>query len=379
MRHNVALLRALIPPGTRLCAAVKANAYGHGARTVIPLLSEHVDCFGVATPAEATELLEMGCRTPILVFFSVGACQGSAELHGVVEDLVARDVWLTVTCLADAELVAAAAARVGRPAGVHVKVDSGMGRSGLSPEALPAVVESIRAKPGLRLVGIYTHFAVAEEADKTYTLWQLRRFLGGIRASNVQGALLHSANSAATIDLPQSHLGMVRPGLAVYGYQPSDQMHVRLPLRPVLRLTARLAHVTCVRAGCGCGHALAYTFARDGRGGLVPVGYGDGYPRSLSNKACMRVAGKDAPVRGQVSMDQTIIDLTDIPSAKVGDEVEVISSDPLAPNSVESLARLAGTIPYEITSRMGPRVDRVPVEEWSGGSTPGGRRNDVDA
>jgi len=167
------------------------------------------------------------------------------------------------------------------------------------------------------------------------------------------------------VDLPETHLEMVRPGIAVYGYQPSDEMHVRLPLQPCLRLTGRLMQVRPMPAGSRCGYGLRHTFERDSRVGLVPVGYADGYLRCLTNKTVMRVRGQLVPARGTISMDQTIVDLTDVPSAAVGDEVEIISPDPADPHSVENLARLAGTIPYEITCRLGDRVRRRLVESFA--------------
>jgi alanine racemase len=176
------------------------------------------------------------------------------------------------------------------------------------------------------------------------------------------GLIRHAANSAATIDLPQSHFDMVRPGIALYGYQPSDAMHRKLPLRPALRLVGRLMQTKTLPAGSACGYGLTHTFRRDSVVGLVPIGYGDGYLRCLSNRASVRVAGRDVPVCGRVSMDQIIVDLTDAPAARVGDEAEVISNDPSTPHSVENLARLAGTIPYEITCRLGRRVKRVLVD-----------------
>jgi alanine racemase len=155
---------------------------------------------------------------------------------------------------------------------------------------------------------------------------------------------------------------MVRPGIAVYGYQPSDTMHTKLPLRPCLRLWGRLMQIKEVPAGARCGYGLTHTFESPARLGLVPVGYADGYPRSLSNRSVMRVRGRDAPVRGRVSMDQTIVDLTDVPDAAINDPVEIISPEPAAPNSVANLARQAGTIPYELTCRLGRRVRRVLVD-----------------
>ncbi|MCD6303773.1 MAG: alanine racemase, partial [Planctomycetes bacterium] len=175
------------------------------------------------------------------------------------------------------------------------------------------------------------------------------------------GLCLHAANSAATIDLPETHLDMVRPGIAIYGYQPSDQMHAHLALRPAMRLTGRLMQKKTLPAGQSCGYGLTYTFTEPTPVGLVPVGYADGYLRSLSNRATMRIRGQDVPVRGRVAMDQVIVDLSAVPDAAIGDEVEIISNEPADPHSVENLARLCGTIPYELTCRLGNRARRVPV------------------
>jgi len=220
---------------------------------------------------------------------------------------------------------------------------------------------------------MYTHFACADETDKSSTLEQFSRFMAAVAASGGRESLtLHCANSSAIIDLPQTHLDMVRPGIAMYGYQPSDEMHNRLPLRPILRLTGTLMQIKTLPAGSRCGYGLEHAFRRDSRVGLVPIGYADGYFRCLwtrsrngdvaTSPAVMRVAGRNAPICGRVSMDQTIIDLTDMPQAHVGDEVEIYSNDPSAPNSVENLARLAGTIPYELTCCLGRRVRRKLVD-----------------
>jgi alanine racemase len=238
-----------------------------------------------------------------------------------------------------------------------------MGRSGVLPEAAPALVSRLRAGGNVCLTGLYTHLATADETDKKYARSQFRRMMGVVESCGGRSGLtLHAANSAATIDLPETHLDMVRPGIAMYGYQPSEDMHNRLPLRPAMRLTGRLMQIKTLPAGSRCGYGLTYAFPRDARVGLVPIGYGDGYFRSLSNRASMRVRGQDVPIRGRVSMDQTILDLTGLPEARVGDEVEILSGDPTAAHSVENLAQLAETIPYELTCRLGRRVRRVLVD-----------------
>jgi alanine racemase len=236
-----------------------------------------------------------------------------------------------------------------------------MTRSGVLADRAPALIHQARRQSGVALSGLYTHYAVADAADKTFTREQLARFHAAVRGAgdDAKGLMLHTAASAATIDLPETHLDMVRVGTACYGYQPSDEMQKRLPLRPALRVVARLTQVKEVPAGSRVGYGLTHRFETSARIGLVPIGYADGYRRNLSNQAVMRVHDKFARVLGRVCMDQTIIDLSELPQAKVGDEVEIASSLTDAPNSVENLARLAGTIPQEITCGFGTRVRRI--------------------
>ncbi|MFB3890529.1 MAG: alanine racemase [Phycisphaerae bacterium] len=366
--HNLELLRGMTAPGVKLCAVVKADCYGHGLEVLLNPIAAHADCLAVATPQEAVQLRDLGYERPVLAFFSPCAYAAGRELAAALEELVARRITMTLTSEADLAPVAQAAARVGATAEAHLKIDTGMGRSGAPADSAAALIERIRATPGVKLTGAYTHLASADEADKSSAIGQLSRFVtavgagGGRRTETSKGLTLHAANSAAIIDLPQAHLDMVRAGIAMYGYQPSGQMRNRPPLRPLLRLTGPLMQVKTLPAGSACGYGLTRTFDRDTRVGLVPVGYADGYFRCLSNKAAMRVGGREAPVLGRVSMDQTIIDLTAVPLAKVGDEVEILSDDPSAPNSVEGLAALAGTISYEITCRLGRRIRRVLID-----------------
>lgn len=363
LKANVALLRRHLSRGTKICIAAKADCYGHGLTPAAKPLGDMADWLGVATPEEAIALRASGYKRPILVFFSAAIVGCGQDAEDALRELVATGVTLTVTSAEEVAMIARAAARQGIEAAVHVKVDSGMGRSGVVPAYLPPLADAIRREKAVRLAGIYTHFAVAESAEKMYTLWQLRRFLAAVEASGGRkGLLLHAANSAAAIDLPETHLDMVRPGIAVYGCQPSDEMLTKLPLRPALRLVSRLMQVKRLPEGSRCGYGLRYTFARGSLVGLVPIGYGDGYLRCLSDKSSVGVRGRLVPVRGAVSMDQILVDLTEVPGASVGDEVEVISPEPGAANSVENLARLAGTIPYELLCRLGSRVHREILE-----------------
>jgi alanine racemase len=363
VRTNLDLLRKCLKPGVKLCAVVKADCYGHGLDLLLPLLSQKADCLGVATPEEAIHLRRLGYKRPILSFFSACAYTDGQELRDALDEMIVHNVTLTVVSAEEAQAVAESAARVSATAHVHMKVDSGMGRSGVSWTEAAALARRIAREDAVQLTGVYTHFATADETDKSYAREQLANFLSAVKDCGDRTKLtIHAANSAAAIDLPESHFDMVRPGIALYGYQPSDEMQRRLPLQPAMRLWGRLMQIKNVPAGNRCGYGLTYRFERPSRVGLVPVGYGDGYFRSLSNKASMRIAGRDVPIRGRVSMDQIIIDLTDLPQARVGDVVEIFSSDTAAPNSVANLARLAETIPYEITCRLGKRVRRVLAE-----------------
>ena len=370
---NLALLRGLLDPATRICAVVKADCYGHSIDLLAPVLAKAADWLAVTTPDEGLHLRDLGYRGPVLMFFAPCPHEGGRGDPDTLAELTARGVTLTLVSADEVAQVADAARRAATVADVHVKIDTGMTRSGVLPDLAPALVAKIGATRGIRLTGLFTHFAAADEPDKSFTLEQLGRFMAAVEAcGRRKGLVLHAANSAATIDAPETHLDMVRPGIALYGYQPSNRMRTRLPLRPALRLWAPLMQVKSVPAGSRCGYGLTHKFDRPATIGLVPIGYGDGYFRSLSNRATMRVRGADVPICGRVSMDQVILDLTDVPDARVGDQAEIMSPEPADPHSVENLAKLAGTIPYEITCQLtGPRVRRVLVDSFAGqhGST----------
>ncbi len=360
IEHNLRLLRQCIPPATKLCVVVKADCYGHGLRNLLGLLSERADWLAVTNPEEALALRSLGYERPMMMFFSPCAHANGDEARDALGELIAQNVTLTVVAPAEIAAIGQAARQVGAVAEVHVKVDTGMGRSGVLPDKAPALLDEARRDPSIRVAGMYTHFATADESDKSFAGQQLATLLQTVEAcGGHSGLCLHAANSAATIDLPETHLDMVRPGIAVYGYQPSDEMLRKLPLKPALRLTGRLMQVKTLPAGHKCGYGLTYTVPADTPVGLVPVGYADGYLRSLSNRSTMRIRGVDVPVRGRVAMDQVIVDLTGVASAAVGDEVEIISNDPANPHSAENLARLCDTIPYEIICRLGNRARRV--------------------
>jgi len=360
LKANLSVIRRELKSTTKLCFVAKANCYGHGWLQCKDAIAPMADWVAVATPQEALAVRQSGWSKPLLLLMASGFPGETAGER--LRQLISQDVTLTLAAPADLAAISAAAAQAGRPAQLHVKIDSGMTRSGALPDEAPALVRQARRQAGVALTGVYTHFAAADEKDKTPAREQLARFLGAIQAcgSDAEGLLRHAAASAATIDLPESHLDMVRVGTASYGHQPSDEMLRQLPLRGVLRLVGRLTQVKDVPAGSYVGYGRTYRLERPARIGLVPIGYADGYFRSLSNRAVMRIGERAVPVRGRVCMDQTIIELTGVPDVKVGAEVEIVGRDAAAPNSVENLARLANTNTPDIMSRLGgPRIRRV--------------------
>ncbi len=362
VRRNLERLRALLPASTALCPVVKDDAYGLGLDLLLPAIAASADRLAVATPEEALRLRRLGWDGPVLCFYSLSALGGGRGAIACARELIAAGITLSVVSAGEAELVARAAA-VTAAAEVHLKVDTGMARAGVWHEEAAALLSAIAAEPRLSPSGVYTHFANADRADKSFAREQLRRFEAVIAAAAVPaGICRHAANSAAVMDLPESHLDMVRPGIAVYGYQPSAELARPLALEPCMRVVARLLQVKEVPAGTATGYGLEHVFERRSRIGLLPVGYGHGYLRALGNRARMRLGGHEVPVRGRVSMDQVVVDLTGLPEPRAGDEVEVVAAEPQAPNSLEALARLAGTIPYELTCAIGPRVERRLVD-----------------
>lgn len=346
VRNNLVALRGLLGPQTRLCPVVKDDCYGHGMDVLYPVLAPLVDGLAVASPTEAIGLRQRGFPGFILCFLSA-----YFDDFAIQDELVRQGITQTVMSSGALESVQAAARRVGRSARVHLKVDTGMGRLGVLARHAPELIQTVHETTEVELAGIYTHFATADEADRDEVFEQMALFESIL--PQTQGIVRHAANSAATIDLPQTHLDMVRPGIAVYGCHCAEHLRTRIDLKPCMSVKARLIAVKHVPKGSRCGYGLTHRYGRDSRVGVVPIGYGDGYFRGLSNQAVVRIHGQSAPVCGRVSMDQMTVDVTDIPDAHVGDEVEIISSDPTAPNSVERLAQLAGTIPYEITCHLG--------------------------
>jgi len=370
--HNCRVLRDLAPPGCELCVAAKADAYGHGLELVLPAFEEaEVEMLAVAAIFEAEELRGFGWSRGVLLLGSELSVYGPDEKALRAEWLVQQNISTTVARQEDLAVLAAAGEKWGVEASVHFMLDSGMTREGANASEVAALFDDAAARSFVSVDGLYTHMAAADEvgeASRAFTLEQLRvfrEFVESLRARGVALPRLHAANSPATIATPGLHFDMIRPGVAVYGCQPSPEMRQRPDLRQALRLRSRLALVKRVGAGAAVGYGCTFRAPEDMDVGIVPVGYADGYDRRLSNRAAMSVAGCVVPVIGRVSMDQVTVDLRPLVAAghtpAAGDEVVVIDDAPGAPNNIEALAQLLDTVPHEVMTGIGGRVQRVAV------------------
>lgn len=360
LEHNYRTLRGMLPRGCRFLGVVKANAYGHGAVPMAKKLEElGAEYLAVACLDEAVELRRAGITAPILLLGPT-----PAEFAG---ELLHYDLTQSVQDPDAARALSEAAVHADKSLKVHIKADTGMSRLGFlcDEEHVDTSVEEIAkacALPGIDAEGIFTHFANAD-GDESYTMRQLTRFLDAVDklcARGVEFKIRHCAASAAVLNYPCTHLDMVRPGIALYGHypDPSCQGLDGPGLLPVMTLKARIVAVRELPAGTCISYGCTHTLARDSRLAVLPVGYADGLERLLSNRSEMLVHGQRVPVLGRVCMDMCMVDVTDLPDVRVGDEATVFGPElPL-----EEKADTVGTIQYELLCGVAPRVPRVYIE-----------------
>ncbi len=373
LRHNVRVLQARAD-GADLMAIVKADAYGHGAVPVARVLREEgIRHFAVARPSEAVRLREAGLTDRILVL--------GAPFRDQLSVYTSHDLDATIASPAAAE----AACRHGRsaqPMRVHAKVDTGMGRIGLSPEEAPEVISRLAGAPGVTLAGIWTHFATADEPESAFAQTQLNRFramLDELDLSPTFSGRVHAANTGALLTIgARAHdfsAPLVRTGIALYGLAATADLHTRIDLRPVMTLRARVTHLKTVEPGTPISYGAHWRAPRTTRIATLGVGYGDGYPRLCSGRATVRLAGEDRPIVGSICMDMCMVDLgpPDQPPASnvhVGDDAVLFG--PSGP-TLYDVADWAETIPYEICCGISPRVPRRYVDSTTE-TTPERRR-----
>ncbi|MHC4553251.1 MAG: alanine racemase [Planctomycetota bacterium] len=356
---NVRKLKSLCPPTTKFCAVVKANAYGHGIGEIVNILmNDGVDAFAVATLYEALHIAPMIEKQSLMILEPLNPSQSVEEIQ-----LCARKGFDCVLASADSmKYIRDALTKTDYRLQVHLNVETGMGRCGIMPELATQLLDEIDACPNTRLAGVYTHLATADEEDLSYAYEQLdhfEKFLDDHKLKDRDDVIIHAANSAATIKIPQAHYDMVRCGIAMYGYYSRPMTNPPVHLKPVLKLQAPISQIKTIPAGHTVSYGQSYTTSRDTVAGIVPLGYADGYRRGFSNRAKMLIGNTAVPVIGRVCMDQVILDVTDIPNIQLGQMVTVLDNDHQSPCSAYALADLADTICYEMLTLIHAHVNRI--------------------
>ena len=357
LRHNMDIIRK--KANTQVMAIVKADAYGHGAVEISRELNRiGIFAFGVATAQEALELKENGIQGNILVIGYV------FEEH--YPELISRDTELTVFDIETAKAVNEAAEKLGKTAKIHIKVDTGMGRIGFLPDekSIEDIVEISKLK-NIFIQGIFTHFARADEKDKTSALKQAEIFSGFINSLEEKGIKIpikHMCNSAGTLGDEFDKLDMVRSGIITYGLAPSEDVDIKkLSLRPLMKIVSHIVNIKKVPSGFPVSYGSTYITDKETVIATVPAGYGDGYPRSLSNRGKVLINGEFAPIIGRICMDQFMVDVTNIKNVKRGTAVTLVGSDGQNSITVEELSEISGRFNYEFVCDINKRVERIYV------------------
>lgn len=362
--RNVEALRSLVAPA-ELCVVVKADGYGHGAEDVArAALEAGADRLAVALVEEGQELRDIGIDAPVIVL--------SQPPEDAMADAFAAGLSLTVDTAAGVDAAAATATAEARS--VHLKVDTGMHRVGCDPDAAVTLARRV-LDAGLRLEGTFTHLAVADEPTRPETAVQVQRFddvLGRLVEAGIEPGLRHVANSAAALLHPSLRLDLVRVGIATYGLAPAPGLALPVELHPAMVVAAEVSHVRRVVAGEGVGYGLRHRFDRPADLAVVPLGYADGVPRRLGAVGgAVLIGGVRRPIRGVVTMDQLVVEVTDGPSVSVGDEVVLIGAQGDERVTAEEWAGLLDTISYEIVCGFGPRLPRRHLARVSHGAGEG--------
>lgn len=355
IRDNFDALKKLISPETKTMAIVKANAYGHGAVRVAKELENRADYFAVAALEEAMELRENGIKKPILIL--------AYTSPGQYAELIDNNIIATIYSLDEARMLSKTAEACGKKAVIHIAVDTGMGRIGFSDDENSAkTVETISKLPNIEIEGMFTHFACADSGDKTSALRQKERFdnfISLLESKRINIPLKHVSNTAAIIDLDCNY-DMVRMGIALYGLYPSDEvMTERVSLTPAMEVVSHVIHIKDVEPDTGISYGHTYITKEKRRIATVCIGYADGFDRAFSNKGCVLINGKRAPITGRVCMDMIMVDVTDIDDVHVGDDAIIMGRSGNAEITAEELAAICGTINYEVICTFMPRVTRI--------------------
>lgn len=360
--ENMVHMKENIAENTKILAVIKTDGYGHGGVPIAKMLEQLDFMFGyaAATYEEAHVLREAGVKKPILILgYTFPYCY---------EELIREEIRPAVYRRDTVEELAAAAAKVGKKAKVHIKVDTGMGRIGITPdEEGLEFVRFLIEHPELEVEGIFTHFAKSDEADKTSANHQLELFQNFIDKIQTELGITipvkHCSNSAAILEMPQANMDMVRAGITTYGLYPSEEVSKDIvPLRAAMSLYSHIVYCKMIHAGQSVSYGGLFTAQKDTRVATIPVGYGDGYPRSLSGRGYVLIHGKKAPILGRVCMDQFMVDISEIPEAMDGDKVTLLGMDGTERITAEELGELSGRFNYEFVCDLGKRIPRVYIQ-----------------
>ncbi|MGH2811109.1 MAG: alanine racemase [Actinomycetota bacterium] len=359
LRRNIRTLKSHLGPHTRLLAVVKANGYGHGDVPVaLAAIEAGAEWLGIARVQEGASLRRAGITTPILLLAEppLGAVEEAVEL-GLVPTIYTAEI---------ARTFSEKAVDDGRTIPVHLKVDTGMHRYGVVPEAAGEMVDLIESLDGLELEGLWSHFAVAEEVDNPATRRQYESFLALVESLGPRGRgrTKHLANSAAILTFPESHLDLVRAGIAIYGIYPSPDLSDRTVLEPVMSLKSRVGLTKRLPAGEPISYGQRYTTPREATIATIPVGYADGLPRSLTNRGEVLIGGRRYRISGAVTMDHFLVDVGD-DDVKAGDEVVILGRQGSEEITAQEIAERLGTIAYEVVCGVSARVERIYLEDAS--------------
>ncbi|MCA8939241.1 MAG: alanine racemase [Planctomycetes bacterium] len=361
LRHNFHAIRKALQPNTRVLAVLKANAYGHGALEVAKeLIPEGLDAIGVANSREAVALVEAGVRIPVVV---LGSLMDSEFIEAI-----SRGVQFCVSSQSELEHAEACAAMLGKRAYLHIMVDTGMGRLGVSHTQATKLIDATNCCENVSLVGLATHFSSAADTDPAFSALQIARFTLvrlSSEAAGVSGLVTHAASHAALIRFPEAQLDMVRPGLALFGLQAEGLGEARLDLKRVFSLHAKVLHVKVVEAGTPVSYSRLWTAQERTRIATVAIGYNDGYRVGLTGKAEVIIGGKRCPVVGRVTMDYIMVDVGMDTPVERGSICTLIGSQGGAEVRAEELAKALGTVPYEIFCGVGSRVKRLALHAKS--------------
>jgi len=356
LRRNFRKAKELAGPGVKVLATVKANAYGHGIlRVSQEFVEQGADYLGVAVLEEGVYLRRNGVKAPILVLGAVNLAQ--------IPSFIDYGLDITLPSIEKARAISAAAVKAGKKARVHLKIDTGMERIGVQWYSAEPFIDEVLSLPGLEIVGLFSHFATADD-NLAFAQEQLKRFrtvLDYLEKLGKRPPIVHISSSAGLVNMPEARFDMVRPGIILYGYEPTPLRGVGV--EPVMRLMSKVSYFKCLRSGTSVSYGRTWSSQEDTRIATIPIGYGDGYPRALSNKGEVIIRGRKLPIVGRVCMDQLMVDLGPDGEAYNGDDVLLFGVKGGDCLPLESLCEKIGTIPYELLCNVGQRVPRIYVED----------------